>query len=455
MLYMNTGLTALRLTTGDPRQWVAEVWNGRNAGAMRLDGTEVRVVSLRGTLDCPEPAAELARVFAWLDGYGVAPGSISGMAWALWRRTLADEVELSTDPAQGRGGLYGGRKGLSEVVKGPGKYRHMVHVDLTAAYPSEMAARPYALKLTEVSPSSTLDPTVAGLAEATVMVPGDIAYPPLPRRVGPDVIDFPRGSVHGIWPWAELAGVRADGFAVIVRRAWAPAAEADLFGGEWWALVQSGRALGGGAGRLAKAIANSTWGLFALNGENAKEVRWRDVDSSYTSRVTPPRKIAQYRTAHVAAETTGRVRARLWRDALCGDGPGPIAFDTDGYIQRRSAPLPPNAGDGAGEWRVKIDMAWCEIAASQVYRYGCRALCPTCVGGDAHYVASGMGPEAARWHFDNRRGGIGLTFGILGPGDLTVPGRNTLEQELTRVDVRDVYATREHAFGAALGGSLV
>lgn len=441
-LYVAGHLSQLRHTTG-ATAWEAKVWRGR-ATAMTLAGTRCHVTSLRSTIETP---VELTRCLQWLGSVGVAAGSLSAMAWSLWRRTLGRPLSLSSHPSVGRGAFYGGRQEVR--AKGPGEYRHMVSADITAAYATAMASRPYALRLNRVDPTTTIDAGVAGLAEATVYVPNETAFAPLPYRLGPEMIQFPTGHVTGIWPWCELAATIALGYEVKVKRAWAPATEADLFGA-WWGVVSEGRGLGGGAARLAKAIANTAWGMFAMVGNDRSVVRWTDDigDRSYTVSMAPLTKLPQSRTAHVAAETAGRVRARMLLEALYGGGAPPVHIDTDGMLVRKSSPLPEPAGERPGEWRIKTAMARVEIRAPQCYRYKCARACPACTGPDWHYVTAGMGPEAARGVFEKLA--RGTRHGILGL-DMCLPSHNSMEVDKSRADAREALSFASLAFGPGLG----
>ena len=287
------------------------------------------------------------------------------------------------------------------------------------------------------------------MAEATVLVPADMPYAPLPMRLGPEMITFPTGSVRGIWPWCELAAARDLGCEVRVHRSWAPMVEADPFL-RWWDWGQEGRALGAGAGRLAKALLNSTWGLFAMAGDDRSVVRWSDDvgDRSVTVALKPLVKMPQRRTAHIAAETAARVRARMLTEALYGGGAPPVHIDTDGMIVRASSPHPEPYGDEPGQWRVKKLMREVEIRAPQCFRDKCAKPCPECTGGEWHYTTAGMGPEAARGVFD--RLGAGTSFGIMGL-DYVLPTRNTLERDLSRTDAARARAIHGSAFGPGLG----
>lgn len=446
VLYVTGNLTNLRHCTG-ATPWEADVWRGR-ATAMRLAGTRANVHSLRGTIEGADAASELSRGLAWLAACGVAPAGLSSMAWALWRRSLSSDLTITSHPGVGRAALYGGRQEVR--AKGPGRFKHMVCADITAAYASEMAARPYALRLTRVAESTTLDPTVAGLAEAVVIVPAEMPFAPLPFRLGPEMITFPTGRIKAIWPWCELAAAVGLGCDVKVTRSWAPMVEATPFE-RWWEWGQVGRGLGGGAGRFAKAILNSTWGLFAMAGDDRSIVRWTDDtgDRSVTVALKPLLKLPQRRTAHVAAETAARVRSRVLIEALYGPGVAPpVHVDTDGMICRKSSGMPQPFGPLPGQWHIKKVMRVVEIRAPQCYRDQCAPSCPTCRLDEWHYTTAGMGPEAARGVFD--RLGAGTRFGFLGL-DYCLPTRNTLEPEATRADAHAARDFSSLAFGPGLG----
>jgi hypothetical protein len=445
VLYTAGNLTQLRHCTG-ATAWEADVWRGR-ATAMRLAGTHCTVHSLRGTIEGDTAATELARCMEWLGACGVAAAGVSSMAWALWCRTLSEPLTITSHPGVGRAAFFGGRQEVR--AKGPGRYKHMMSADITAAYATSMAARPYALRLTRVDPSTELDPSTAGLAEATVMVPGDMPFAPLPYRLGPEMITFPTGRVRGIWPWVELAAAEGLGCEVKVSRSWAPMTTADPFGA-WWEVGQVGRALSGGAGKLAKAILNATWGMFGMAGDDRSVVRWTDDigDTSVTVSLKALERMPHLRTAHIAAETAARVRTRMLTEALYGPGPAPVHIDTDGMIIRKSAPLPSPSGDAPGEWRIKKIMRAVEIRAPQCYRDQCWPACATCRLDGWHYVTAGMGNDAARGVFE--RLGRGTRFGIMGL-DCVLPTRNLLEPELRRDDRAEVRALTGLAFGPGLG----
>jgi hypothetical protein len=101
VMFTTGSLTHFRHTTG-AKVWQGSVWRGRTT-SMTLDGTKVKVHSLRGTLEgSADPFGDLVSAITWLGGHGVAPASISSMGWALWRNSLTREYRISAPP--GRGG---------------------------------------------------------------------------------------------------------------------------------------------------------------------------------------------------------------------------------------------------------------------------------------------------------------------------------------------------------------
>lgn len=391
--YVTGGLTTLKDTTG-ATQWTCHTWRGRGT-AMVHEPSGTTVSSLRGTLESaggPEAAwVALAVVLEWLHGYGVSPGSISAMAWNLWRASLVDPVSIGFDPNVGRAALFGGRQGITE----PRVYAHMVSADIQAAYPHAMASQPYGLSLRAVRPTVALDASVSGLADATVWVDHDAPFAPLPVRLAEEVIQFQTGIVKGTWAWCELAAAKDLGFRVDVHAAWAPRATADLFG-RWWEIAAAGRALPGAASVLAKAICNSLWGQFAMNGEGKGATRWADDagKDSYAS-TEEARNLPHRWMAHIAAETTARVRRRMLVEGLYGTTGGtPVHIDTDGIVMRQSNALPNPAGNGPGHWRIKAAMRRIDVRAPQMYRYTCTDKCGL-THPEWHYVASGVTPGAA------------------------------------------------------------
>ena len=394
--YVESGLNELTESTG-AISWVCKLWRGKEVRMQHVP-TGLSVQSLRGTLEgSSSPFEDLTRTLRWLRGYGVVPASIPSMAWQLWRASLPRQQVIGFDNGVGRAALYGGRQEAKETRN----YKDAVSYDIKAAYPVAMASRPYALSLRPVSSSTYIDPDVPGLAEAWVYVPGDLPYAPLPVRIAPGMIAFQHGSVGGIWPWSELAAAKELGCDVLVIRVWAPKMEANLFGG-WWPMIAEGRGLEGRSSTLAKAIANSTWGQFGMVGEE-RATRHYSSESGRQFYDVPedPRTMPHEWTAHIAAETTARVRVKLLTEGLYAPGCNPIHVDTDGMILE-AGQTPANVGDGPGQWRAKATMPDFDLRGPQMYRWRCGDDCGVSHA-EWHYNASGIPTDDAPAFFAQRR----------------------------------------------------
>ena len=436
VLYVPGGLRGLLYTTGS-KSWQAEVWRGR-ATAMTLDGTKVKVRSLRRVLDgngTPlEMYSDLLGGLEWLANQGVSPGAISSMAWNLWRSTLSEGVEFAFDAKVGRAAFYGGR----QEAGAPKTYSGYVSLDISSAYPHSMSARPYAATLREVDKGTTLDPTMPGLARATVFVDSQLPYAPLPVRIAEDMIQFQTGVLKGTWTWGELAAARDLGCTVKVERCWAPNRLVNPFEG-WWDLVRTGRReVTPGAEKLVKAVSNSLWGMFGMTGDDRGVIRWSDdLGEAPIMVARGAKKMPQANTAHVAAETTSRVRVRMLLEGLYGDHVAPIHVDTDGIIVRQSSLARRDLGEGPGSWRIKHRMPKVELRGPQWYRYTCGPLC-----GSAHdrwhYVASGMSSSMAQDAFE-KVGALTVTVGgvdsVLKQGHTSELDLRRARHELSEVEV--------------------
>jgi len=411
-LYVSHSLRELLSATG-AANWEASLWKG-HVTTMRLDGTKVRVHSLRRLLDSIESDADkyqaLNELTEWLQARGVAPGSISGMAWSLWRSTLTEPLEIGFSSSVGRSALYGGRQEATPCEN----LSDMVSLDMSSAYPYEMANRPYAGTLREVAKTTVLDPNQAGIATATVQVPQDLPHAPLPLRLGNDSIYWPKGKIKGTWTWQELNAADSLGCSVEVTRCYAPLVEISPFT-EWWEIVREGRAsMSPGGAKLVKALSNSLWGLFAMTGDNSGTLRWSDDHGTNAVSVDAKKKrLPQSNAAHIAAETTSRVRSRMLLEGLYG-GEGlepnnPSHIDTDGVIIPRSTLSRFSkymVGDKPGQWRVKQEIHRLEVKAPQLYRFTCSETCSH----GWHYVASGMTTRQAAAYFDRPNTGLKISL---------------------------------------------
>lgn len=393
--YVLDALPPMIHTTG-AMSWQLNIWKGRETRAIHMP-SGLSVTSLRGTLDPATAYVDLERVLAWLRSYGVGAGSIPAMAWGLFRASLARPYTVGFDPEIGRAAFFGGRQEISTA----GIYKNMQAIDIKAAYPAAMA-RPegYALTLREVDPTTKLDATLAGIAEAEVFVPEAMPYAPLPVRLDADVIAYQKGYIRGYWPWCELAAALEVGAEVNVLRSWAPARTAEIFT-PWWPLANEGRELPGRAGVLAKAISNSTWGQFGMAAEDRAIRQFADdKGNQYVDVPLDDHQLPHSWTAHVAAETTGRVRTQMLLEGLYG-GSKPAHIDTDGVIVPSGSPIPNGGGDQPGQWRVKADIPVCDIRGPQLYRW----TCPGCGVSHEHwhYNASGIPPADAPGFFEGKR----------------------------------------------------
>lgn len=390
--YVSSSLPRLRHTTG-ATQWSLTTWKGRDIKITHIP-TGVKVSSLQSVLESvqrPEDTfAELSECLAWIRQWAIAPASISSMSWKLLRASLPRSVRYGFDPEISEASFFGGRQEIWQ----PERYRDMKSLDIKAAYPSAMSARPIALSLREVDVSTALDPHESGLARAKVYVPTHLAYAPLPVRVSDDAIQFQYHDFEGTWTWTELAAAKSLGCDVEVVQCWAPRRTHDLFS-SWWEMAQSGRSLSPGAANMAKAITNVTWGQFAMRNGTRAEIHWTDDKGEEEFEVSKSRVTPSSWGLHIAAEITSRVRVQTLLEGLYGAKNSWIVHcDTDGLILNEKA-TPINVGDGFGQWRVKSHINQVDIRAPQFYRYTERER-----PDEWQYVASGQTKRQAIRTFD-------------------------------------------------------
>ena len=415
--YVAAGLSKLRQTTG-ARVWEATVWRGKIT-SMMLDGSTTKVTSLRGIYgDTPDPFSALSVGLEWLSDLGICPGSLSSMAWSLWRSTLSDSLSVAFSPDVGRAALYGGRQEIREART----FSEMRAIDITAAYPHAMTLGPYASTLREVAKTTEIDPFAPGIARARVLVDPNIRNAPLPVRIGADVIQWQRGLIEGTWTWAELDAAREVGAELTILRTFAPVREVRPFDA-WLDVVLQGRDLPAGGAILAKAISSTLWGLFGMVGDERARIRWADDYGKEAIRVPTgrSRKLPHAQTAHWAAETGSRVRRRMLLEGMSGEF-SPVHVDTDGIIIRKSAPMPKDSGDGIGQWREKALMKKVEIRAPQVYRYECQHC--RIYHDPHHYITAGVPQREARDLFENTPPTKVAVYGL----DMVLPTGDALER---------------------------
>ena len=432
VVYTPGSITRMKYVTSADR-WTCHTWRGRGT-RMVHEPTGAVVTSLRGAFDGQPPDVafkNLTSCLEWLYGYGVPPGSISAMAWNLFRASLGSNVTIGADPTVSRSALFGGRQEVHnhlDIHGRPRVLRNMVAYDIRRAYPTSMASHPYAHSLRSVHPSVNLDPTVPGLASARVMVPNDLPFAPLPVRLAPEIIQFQRGPIEGTWAWCELAAAQDLGCEVEVTAAWAPRATRDLFAG-WWTMVRTMDKLPPGAQQLGKAVSNSLWGQFAMDGTAAGMTRWADAKGDRPYHVDKDaRRLPNVWAAHLAAETTARVRTRLLLEGLYGDRFFPVHADTDGMIVRGSRAAPFPAGDGPGHWRAKAAMRTVDIRGPQLYRWTCGKGCGV-NHRKWHYVTSGVPASSAEAIFESDHGRLPTPISYRGVFDAVVPTTHSADRK--------------------------
>jgi hypothetical protein len=428
--YVVRGVESMNQST-PAREWTLTTWRGTPSSILHVP-SGCRITSLRSTLeDSLDPYADLLEVMKWLRGYGVSPASVSSMSWQLFRASLSRKISIGADPEISRPAFFGGR----QEIQRPAIYTDLIAWDIKAAYPSAMAARPFALSLREVDPSTELDPTRSGIARAKVFVPADLDYPPLPVRLDDEAIQFQWGDLEGTWTWHELHSAREAGCEIEIERAWAPGREADLFS-TWFDMSRTGRDLPGSAATLAKAVSNSLWGQFAMRGVGSSEVRWADDKGiePYETEI-PPQAMPHEWTIHVAAEVTSRVRCQTLYEGIQSPKSHPVHIDTDGIIVPEGATPPLNVGDGFGQWRRKDAMKIADIRAPQVFRY----QKPT--GPEWYYVASGLSKDQA-WKLFEREDVKPSMVGYLARFDVCIPSGWSDDAVLSGIYLNEIERVR-------------
>ena len=412
--FVTSSIERMKHTTG-ATSWMMNTWHGRETSMIHA-ASEVKVMSLRGTLDdSGTPFEDLSRFLSWAYEFGVPAGGLSKMSWDMMRASLSSSQSFGFDPEIGAESFFGGRQGITR----PGSFFDQRLIDKVAAYPTAMADRPVAMALFEVDKATELDPATSGLARAIVVVPQELKYPPLPVRVGSDVIQFRWGALSGVWTWVELDLAKKLGCEVIVEKCWAPAREFPLFE-NWWQMAQTGRELVGGAARLSKATSNCLWGQFAMTGSGAGEVHWAsDKGDEPYSIAKPDRSLPHEWGRHIAAEVTSRVRTELLT-AIVETNSEVTHIDTDGIIIDKTAKLPKNMGSQFGQFREKQDMVELEVHAPQFYRF------KTPASRLWQYVSSGVNQRQAEWLFLHKSK-VATTISYLATPDAVLPDGSSFD----------------------------
>jgi hypothetical protein len=246
------------------------------------------------------------------------------------------------------------------------------------------------------------------------------------------VIEFPYGDFEGTWSWCELDAASRLGCDVQVTRCFAPRRVTDLFG-TWWAMAQTGRELKGEAANMAKAIANTTWGQFAMRAGEATDVWWADDKGNEPFATTKPAvTLPHERLIHVAAEITSRVRVATL-EAIANAPDFVLHIDTDGYIMStKHGREPKNLGPDYGDWRKVHDIDLIEIKAPQVYRWRGHG------SSEWNVVASGLTPRAAEHFFADRGRRVSTKVSYRSAFDVCIPSFAAHETARRAAAVADV-----------------
>lgn len=388
-VYASASLRSIRASTG-PDGWELFKW-GPMIAWERLGKTTVysarTVFSELGDDQAGRALFFLCEIRRQLNRHGCGLGAWGSMALQLWRATLPHPVAFSSQTM--RDGLYGPRKQVQGVARGD-VLTGTVYVDLRSAYPTAMVADPIPTRLRRTI-RSHLDGI--GIARATVTFPHPSARPviwwaPLPTRRRTAVSWERHGPHESWWTFSELRMAKDAGLPVEVHESWEGIRHVEPFG-EWWQIVQPLRRKPGPTGRWFKAVSNSLWGMFAVGNHTPKLITLgasgRPVSVIPVNRTQP-----MPTAAYVAAEISGRVRERVYREAL---NDGAVYVDTDGVILLTRGALPAGCQDRDvatdGQWRVQSLMRQCQIKAAQAYRW-------TGYDGKTRYVVAGLadaGPD--------------------------------------------------------------
>lgn len=369
LVFSTVRLSSVLIAT-DARAWEGKLWHNAVV-SLKMDGGP-KIIPLRNIFEPDTTQYEIlstvAKIEKLVNAAGVNLGSLASMAWGLWRSTLNRPVTVYGPDV--RDVLYGGRK---ECIL-PGEYRSGEYWDISAAYPSAQASEPYALRLKEVTPNTSISDGM-GIAYAIVRIPR-LPWGPIPVNVGRRAVCYGWGNAEGWWSWRDLRLARNAGADVRIMLSYVGYNETDLFG-EWWKQFSPLRKLAGYPGKIAKAITSTLWGQFALSDAASHRVRWMDEWGKRRLLVEQSNSKLPHRFAvHIASETTARVRQKLWSEGL--QIPDAVYCDTDSVICGKGATAP---GDG---WiKKKGELLQIDIRGPQVYRYSC----------------IGCGDDHPNWHY--------------------------------------------------------
>lgn len=357
---------------GKPELWTIRTWNNR-VSSMQYAG--VKVYPLVNEWD-----DTVSAFFDYIDSWGVAPSSLNAMSLNLWRATLLTSVsfheETPLDEMLGPTVIHtGGRKEARR-----GTYRHRVEYDITAAYPTALAAAPIPARLAPAPASwlrsqSLWNGSLDGLCVARVRIP-PMHWGPLPV-----VLDIESElTCYGYtaadqWttvtlPLSELRTAAESNVDVDILRCNVGIEPTRVFDRWYSQIVPALRMLPGVSGIIGKLVANRLWSCFAVSPYGVRREHTFSANGDMRTETLPADPTGQVlrraATTYVGALIQSRVRQRLWREGI-NHFPDVVYIDTDGLISKPTADIP------AG-WRAKTQMCFVDVAAPQAVYY----TCPDC-----------------------------------------------------------------------------
>lgn len=349
----------------------AKRWKAHGIVSVDYDGR--KIVNLRGELDDLSTPAKLATVIEWVQffrDHGANIGSPGGMNYSLWRSTLHRKVVEYGD-VPGEHLILGGRQDYQRM----GEFENVELWDLTAAYGSTLGALMVPRKWKHHAGSFWNEEAREGFARAIVRVPrmtwGPLPVPGLPygsrllaTGAPPPRERFPIDrTLEGVWSHDELREAVRVGCDVEIIEYWSGVGARPVFA-EWWQLMLEAReTLSEAANRLVKWAANSLWGRFAACGSGS--VIW--YEDGWKHREKETRKVNPA-SLTIAGLVSGRVRARLYAEALDAWDFLAIACHTDGVWLPAGVKMEPNGG-APGNWRIRYGSDRLLLLGPQTYRY--------------------------------------------------------------------------------------
>lgn len=340
-----------------------------------------------------EPHRNLAALAAWRDWlarYGAAPTSTTGgAAWSLLRATLEERLWLGGGDPPPLLQTLGGRQ--ENGPAGPGRFEgSLVHLDLPAAYASELGGLAYGGKWIDKPMRETVEWWAAEgrpvFCRARVHVP-PMHTGPLPRRprrrvYGLEAVllgaTYPTDTtLQGVWTWQELEAAERAGCRVRILETWVHLAGGRRPFAPWWQAVQDGRQMPGLAGLLAKVTGNALWGQFCMDSlhNGARTIRGKGRGVAMVDRLHPFK--GGRPPAHDLAETvSGRVRARMF-ELMHAAGTSLLSAHTDGAWLSTFGQVEMPGLDSL--WRVKTAARRLDLLDPQRLRYHPRRGFPVTV----------------------------------------------------------------------------